>query len=236
MALPKGTFPQHSLAARTTAHSVAEWLRQSILRGECQPGERLVELRLAKKVGVGQGTVREALLELEDHGLVQRMPNRGTFVTEFDTNDLRQLHQVRMALEVVVVEQAASLVTDAILEDLAEQVNRMERAGKRSDIPAFHEADMAFHRLLWKTAGNRHLAEALERVTFGLFAFFALHRHSTGRHEDERVIDVHREILKGLASRDPVIAAESFTEATDDLWHRFHLADEVEEPAASLTG
>lgn len=215
---------------------MAEWLRRSILRGEYYPGVRLVELRLAKKLGVGQGTVREALLELEDHGLVQRIPNRGTFVTEFDTNDLRQLQHVRMALEVVAVEHAASLVTDATLEDLAEQVNRMERAGKRSDIPAFHEADMAFHRLVWKAAGNRHLAAALERVTFGLFAFFALHRHSTGQHEDDRVIDVHREILKGLGSRDPVIAAESFTEATDDLWNRFRLADEIEDPAASLTG
>src|SRR4029079_9354424 len=80
-------------------HRVREKIEQMILNGEPQPGHRLLQQHLAKKFGVAQGIVREALLELEAYGLVEAVDNRGVFVSQLNADKLLESFDVREVLE-----------------------------------------------------------------------------------------------------------------------------------------
>src|SRR6187549_4158226 len=82
-------------------------LRQAILSGRLKGGEQIVEAKLAQEFGVGQGLVREALIELEHHGFVQRTPFTGTTVTTLSLEDAQQIFEVRIELEPLAFRLAA---------------------------------------------------------------------------------------------------------------------------------
>jgi DNA-binding GntR family transcriptional regulator len=96
------------VAAQALAIRVAEHLRQAIHTGKLKPGERIVELRVARQLATGQSTVREALKELEYLGLVVKFPNRGSFVVKLSEEEVRQIYEVRSALESLADNTATS--------------------------------------------------------------------------------------------------------------------------------
>jgi len=192
------------------------------MRGDLKPGERLVEHKLAKALGIGQPTLREALKELEHQGFVRKTPKRGTHVTVLTREDFRKVLEVRMALEVVAIERAAVRLTDGGAHQLGEHVRAMESAAARFDLADFHRNDVAFHRLLWDAADNEFLTLALERVAFGLFAFVLLQRDVASTNEFVAAAQQHKEILEGLASRDPVVARDAFVRSTLRFWNEYH--------------
>src|SRR5690348_9384798 len=102
---------------------VSSAIREAILNGKVSPGERIVESQLAKQMRVGQNAVREALQELEFQGFVIRVPNRGTFVTDFSLEDINQIYRFRVEFEGL----AAQLAREAGRPN-AEDVNQLEHA------------------------------------------------------------------------------------------------------------
>src|SRR6185437_6967121 len=94
------------------AGQIAESIRAMIVGGQLNPGERIVESRIAREIGVGQPTVREALVALEHEGLVVRHANQGCVVTELGRDDIRQLVRIRAELEVLAVQLATESASD----------------------------------------------------------------------------------------------------------------------------
>src|SRR5690242_6598773 len=78
---------------------VVDAVREAILNGKLSPGERIIETQVAKQMRVGQNAVREALQELEFQGFVTRVPNRGTFITDFSLDDIEQIYRFRTEFE-----------------------------------------------------------------------------------------------------------------------------------------
>src|SRR3954462_15701680 len=78
---------------------IVSLLREAIISGAIQTGEQIVEAKLAQQFGVGQGLIREALIELEHHGFVQRTPFTGTTVTTLSLEDAQQIFEIRIELE-----------------------------------------------------------------------------------------------------------------------------------------
>ena len=91
---------------------VFQTLRQAILRGELKPGERLMEIHLAQKLGVSRTPVREAIRKLELEGLVLMIPRKGAVVAEITVTDLEDVLEVRMALEELAVKLACRKITE----------------------------------------------------------------------------------------------------------------------------
>jgi DNA-binding GntR family transcriptional regulator len=202
--------------------AVAETLREGIIAGKLKPGERLVELKLAAEFGIGQPTLREALKELEYQGFVRKVANKGTYVTLLSKEDFGKILEVRMALEALVLERAARCMSNVAAKQLEAIVRDMEAAAKNFDLARFHKSDVAFHRKLWKLAGNEYLEIALERVAFGLFAFVLLQRDAESTTEFLAATDQHKQILKGLRSGDPREARKAFEESTVRFWKDYH--------------
>ena len=165
----------------TLRHRIAEVIRRAIRSGNLGPGDRLVELRLARQLGVGSTAVREALFELERAGLVTRIPNKGSFITKMTFEDAQQIFRVRRELEGLAVELAAEHMSAPDLDVLQGLVDAMKAAAETSDIERFYQADLEFHRALWRLSNNRYLASSLETVVVPLLAFFLIRTRSDYR-------------------------------------------------------
>lgn len=150
---------------------LAHWIRERILRGELVPGERITETRLGKDLGVAQPSVREALFLLERQGLVRRVPNLGTFVTEFSLEEVSNLYQIRRELEGLAAELAARRVSPEEIRELRRLVEKMKAAAIKEGKWGYLQNDLAFHRRLWELSGNKQLADLLENVVPPLFVF-----------------------------------------------------------------
>ena len=121
-------------------------LRQAILRGELKPGERLMEIQLANKLGVSRTPIREAIRKLELEGLVLMIPRKGAEVAQITEKSLRDVLEVRRALEELAVQLACDRMTKEGMQELKQAAKEFEALlGSASDITAVAEADVAFH-------------------------------------------------------------------------------------------
>jgi DNA-binding GntR family transcriptional regulator len=223
--MPLGTdsdASQDAVRVPSVPAAVAGKLRAAILAGRLKSGERLIEQKLAARFGIGQPTLREALRELESQGFVRRSPKRGTYVTELTPEDYRKILEVRMALETLAIERAAPNVTREALADLGRYVNDLEAAAHIRDLARYHSSDMAFHQRIWELAENEFLSQALERVTFGLFAFVLLQPPTRNGAEFLEAVKQHKDILEGLRSGNPAVAREVFIRSTLKFWREQH--------------
>ena len=110
---------------------VVATLREAIVSGRMKPGDAVVEGKVARQLGVGQPVIREALLDLEHQGFVQRVPYRGTSVTKLGADEIEQIQQVRVELEGLAIELARARATPADIKALRAIVARCGRAPRR---------------------------------------------------------------------------------------------------------
>ena len=191
-------------------------IREAIVSGKMQPGDAIVEGRVARQLGVGQPLVREALIDLEHQGFVQRVPYKGTSVTKLSPADVEQIQDLRIELESLVVERARARVTPADLKEIREIVESMRQAANKRDLARFNEHDLAFHRALWQRAGNRYLADALERAVVPLLTFFYLQSGHVSETHVKSVRD-HEAIVEALVASDAAEARELTRRALGEL-------------------
>jgi DNA-binding GntR family transcriptional regulator len=202
---------------------LAAALKTAILSGEIEPGEPIVETRVAKQFGVGQPIVREALIELEHEGFVQKSPYRETRVTKLDQQDINNIYLLRSELESLALELAKANATPKDITALQELAENMRQGAESLHLAQFYEADLAFHRKLWELSGNKYLAEALERVVVPLFAFFIM-RNTRHRESYIESAAMHKNIVDLL----PTLSATKLRPLMRDSLIKF------EEQIASL--
>ena len=99
-------------------------LRQAILKGELEPGERLMEMQLAEQLGVSRTPIREAIRKLELEGLVLMIPRRGAIVAKITEKDLRDVLEVRSSLERLSTELACDRIKDETIQELRQAVEK----------------------------------------------------------------------------------------------------------------
>jgi DNA-binding GntR family transcriptional regulator len=121
-------------------------LRSAIISAELPPGEKLVELEIAARMGTSQGPVREALQRLEHDGLVERRARSATFVTDVSTDEMFELFSVRSGIEGFAVRRTVERITPAQCDELDALIEKMAQAGRRKDMPTLAEYDLQFHR------------------------------------------------------------------------------------------
>ncbi len=148
--------------------------KEAILSGIIQPGESIVESKIAQQLGAGIPLVREALVELEHQGYVQKIPYKGTTVTKLQQRDVEKIFRLRVELESLAIEWAKENITPADIEELRSITAKMREGAQAQDLDQFYQNDLAFHRKLWEMSGNEYLVECLERIVAPLFAFFLM--------------------------------------------------------------
>ena len=155
---------------------VVRLLRDAILSGAIKGGEPIVEAKLAQQFGVGQGLVREALIELEHHGFVQRTPFTGTTVTSLSLEDAQQIFEVRIELEPLAFHLAVMRASGEDIEGLRELLDKTKEEAKSEDLEGFFESHLSFRNKVWELSGNRYVQQALERIVIPLYALYLIRR------------------------------------------------------------
>src|SRR6202165_1559404 len=138
------------LEAVSLTEGVVAALKDAFFSGMLKPGAVIVERQIAKQMNVGTPVVREALISLKHEGFVRRVKNKGTFITAFDADEVRQLYTLRVELETLALQWARPLVTRCDLDRLKSLVDRLVEAGERENRREFLERDVEFHRFCWK--------------------------------------------------------------------------------------
>ena len=143
-------------------HRVRNVIETMILKGETKSGQKLVQQQLAKKLGVGQGVVREALLELQLSGLVDTVDNKGMFVGKLDTEKLMEAFDIRMICEGLMGRLCCSKITRAQIKELVDIVEKIYSFGLKNQMSEMAFYDKEFHQCLLRIAGNSLLLRLVE--------------------------------------------------------------------------
>lgn len=132
-------------------------LRRAIVEGELKPGERLMEVTLANKLGVSRTPVREAIRMLELEGLVVMIPRRGAEVAKITAKDLKDALEVRMAIDSLSAKLACERITEEGKKELRDACMAFKEAINSKLVPAIVECDEKFHSAIYKASGNEKL-------------------------------------------------------------------------------
>ena len=175
-------------------------LRQAILRGDLKPGERLMEISLANKLGVSRTPVREAIHKLEQEGLVLMIPRRGAEVAQITEKSLRDVLEVRGALEELAVRLACERMTGQALGDLNRAAERFEKTLGSSDITSVAEADVAFHDVIYMATDNQRLIALLNNLREQMYRYRVEYLKRGECHA--QLLSEHQEIIEAITNKE----------------------------------
>jgi DNA-binding GntR family transcriptional regulator len=185
---------------------VKDLILERILKGEYQPGERIVETRVADELGISQAPVREALRDLEQLGCIVHEPFRGCSVRAFSVEELLEAFPVRAALEALAARLAAERIDEDELLRLAALLDVMRAAARRGDAHDQSQANASFHATIVRAARNA----TLERQWTLLEPFSRTYISVSRPGLDLLALsERHVPILEALRARDPDAAAEA---------------------------
>jgi GntR family transcriptional regulator, rspAB operon transcriptional repressor len=189
---------------RQIAPQILEHLRERILSLDLRPGTPLSRATLQQQFGTSQTPVRDALMRLEEEGLVTVYPQYATLVSKIDVELARQTHFMRRALEQEAVFTIASsdLASD-VGERLAAANATLVRLAETQENAAFSDADRAFHWIIFEAARIEHIWPIVRRHSGHMDR---LRRLDLSTHGKQRIIDAHQEIVDAIKSRMPEAA------------------------------
>lgn len=188
----------YELSQLTVKNLLIERIRNEIIRGNFAPGQRLRLRDLADQFKVSTQPIREALNDLESEGLVQAEPRKGAVVTKLTPEELRDIYDIRAALEAMATRLAVPHVTAATLTQLNDTIQEMDR--QLGQVVELVRLNSAFHMTLYAVSGRKHLYDLIETL-----------RHRTSHYLHAYMIDLggmplaqeeHRAILTACRKGD----------------------------------
>lgn len=189
-------------------------LREAILKGDLKPGERLMELQLADKLGVSRTPIREAIRMLQQEGLAVTIPRRGAEVAKMTEKDMEDVLQIREALEILAVRLASEKITEEEIEQLEEKVTEFEKALTTRNVKLIAQTDMDFHDIIYNAAENPKLVTMLNNLREQIYRYRVEYLKDAAIYP--RLVAEHKEIIRGLKNRDKEFVVGKMKEHMDN--------------------
>lgn len=177
-------------------------LRRQILRGELKPGERLMEISLANRLGVSRTPIREAIRKLEHEGLVIMVPRRGAHVAEITRQELNDVLEVRLSLEVLAISKAVERMSDAEIRKLKKVEAEFAELVEKDDVDLTElgEADEHFHDVIYEGTGNRRLIQILNNLREQMYRFRV--EYMKTKNIRQTLVKEHDAIVRSIVDHD----------------------------------
>ena len=175
-------------------------LREAILRGDLEPGERLMELQLASKLGVSRTPIREAIRMLEQEGLAITIPRKGAIVAGMTEKDMQDVLEIREALEELSVQVACDKITEEEIKKLAENKRLFEQSLETKNIKRMAEADVAFHDVIYQATDNPKLVNMLNNLREQMYRYRVEYLKDEENYKE--LLKEHEAIYDGIVRRD----------------------------------
>lgn len=183
---------------------VFKTLRQAILKGELEPGERLMEIKLAKKLGVSRTPIREAIRKLELEGLVLMIPRKGAEVAGITEKSLRDVLEVRRALEELAIELACQRMSDEQIKELEEAEKEFKEAMEKGEPILIAGADEKFHDIIFSGTKNEKLVLMLNNLREQMYRYRL--EYVKNPEQWKLLLEEHDKISEAIKLRDVEIA------------------------------
>lgn len=196
------------------ANQTADLLRKSIVQGKLAPGTHLIETDIARTMGVSRGVLREALRTLEQEGLVESVPGRGTVVTSPSERDIQEIYSLRQLLEGEAVRLAAENASANDIAELETILNEMNEFVQNGDLSGVIGKDLEFHQTIWEIADHIKLKNVLQEMKAQITVFLHVNTKlyeylATGPVE-------HKAILENIRKGDGDNAAKQMSAHLED--------------------
>lgn len=189
--------------------SIAEVMRERILKGEYKIGEKIKETHVADELRVSRTPIRKAFQQLEAEGLVEYVPNRGCFARGFTKRDIEDVYAIRKALEELTTEWAVSRITDSDIEEMREKCDEMQTYVDKEDSAHVLSNNKEFHEIIYRATGSRFMSQVLrsykdyiEQTTKPIFY---------EKKFLQAIVDEHRAILDAFEKRDKDAAVKAMS-------------------------
>ncbi len=185
-------------------------LRQAILKGELAPGERLMEIQLAERLGVSRTPIREAIRKLELEGLVVMIPRKGAEVAKITEKDLKDVLEVRCSLEELAISLACEKIGEDQVKELKETLIDFENAMSSKDVTNLAEIDVKFHDIIYSSTGNQRLIQILNNLREQMYRYRVEYLKDSQSHA--KLLKEHKDIVSSLIKRDQEAATRDIKE------------------------
>jgi DNA-binding GntR family transcriptional regulator len=219
--------PTKIVSEALVKHAVADRLRAEIASGALRPGARIVEGTWARRIGVAQGSIREAINLLDQEGFVTKASGRSARVVTLSENDVLQMYEIRGALEGLAARLLAQKARD--LTPLEQGLEMMRRAMKHGRPQELIDGDLKFHLELCRLSGNAYLFDHARKVLLPLFAFVRILVLSSGQETavwgkdleaHQRILDLLKEGQGEVAEQYIQRAMARFAATAYDNWEK----------------
>ncbi|WP_100397786.1 GntR family transcriptional regulator [Bacillus sp. FJAT-44742] len=197
----KKSLPSNPIKQKPLSQVAAEELRRRIWSGEISFGQRLLEANLASELDISRSSLREALQTLEYEGLVINKARKGTFVSSFTDDDLREINEIRLHLEVPAIVKAAENIIEKDIQYLELLIRHMEEESQKDDWQLMFNLDISFHLYLINCCDNSRIKKMYNIIQMQIRTFLS----QLGKYYSKNVnqfIEEHKELLEAVKSRD----------------------------------
>ena len=191
------------------SHEVYKKIRDEVVKGVLNPGERLIENDLVKRFNLSRGPIREAFRYLEKDGFINIIPNKGAIVAKVDVVEVKDFYAVLVVLECKAVEWAYPHIKEADLQELNNintSLKYWAQQESKVDIIKWHEINFAFHNFMASKGGNAKLTQLIKDIRKRLFR---LRYWSIIVDTYDEYIEDHEEIISNLRKKNPASAQKA---------------------------
>jgi len=203
----KVPLPHAKQEVRVLADWVTASLREAVLNGYFEPGEKLDQDLIAEELRVSRTPVREALKRLESEGFIEVRPHHGAFIAEVSPQDIREVYEIRRLLEAEIVRQVTPSIPESVLNELDRSLTETQAQIDAGDTTKHFESDIHFHGTILDFVENGLLKEILDSLTNRITIVRRFAQSKPGPHLVESLKE-HRAILQAMRQRDAKQAAE----------------------------
>ena len=183
---------------------IFDTIREAIIAGELKPGERLMEVQLAEKMGVSRTPVREAIRKLELEGLVDMIPRKGAHVAELSVKDIMDVLEVRASLDGLATSLSAIRITDDEIKELKHIYTQFAHYVEKENLQGSIKKDVEFHDIIYRSSRNDKLIQISNNLREQVHRFRVI--YLKGYSSPKAIIKEHEDIIEAIAGRNPELA------------------------------
>ncbi|MBN2979961.1 MULTISPECIES: GntR family transcriptional regulator [Cohnella] len=182
------------------SHDLVEYFKQLILSGELNPGDRIVETKFARELGISQTPVREAMHILAGEGVVTIVPNKGPVVNELQRSDVFEIYSLRAAIEGLAIRIATQIAPQAAIDDLESFYSEMKAKLDDDSVETLLPDSLFIHQSIIKLSNHARLIHTYESISFQISL---VNRILGSNSTKEKEVEQHLELIEALKERNP---------------------------------
>jgi DNA-binding GntR family transcriptional regulator len=188
------------------SEELVKYIKQQIISGELNPGDRIVETKLARELGVSQTPVREAIRHLHGEGIITIVPNKGPMVRTLDMKDVFEIYSVRSMLEGLAIRLATQNATDEQIAGLESFYEEMKQKLNDDSVTSLLHDSSHIHRTIIEMAGHSRLLNMYQSISFQISL---VNRLLGAKSTKQKEVDQHLELIEALKKKDPDSAEQT---------------------------